>query len=357
MIQRSALISLLDRFLRENTGSGTNSGSYVLCLDGVRAASILLVLASHSLPLGPGDWLLNAAAGRMGMALFFCLSGYLIVSILYKDQRIIPFLAKRVTRVLPALFLYVTVLLIFFDLPWRSWLLNVTFLSNYHFSGLVGGPVGHLWSLCVEMHFYLAISVIVYLFGRNGLFLVFPAALIITAMRIDVEVNSHISTHLRADEIAVGGWLALISIHYGDRLRRWLSDLRVAAPLIISTSALVVLSSHDEGGFWVYLRPYLTMLLVGLIMHGNFPALKSILESLVAQFIAKISYALYLWHPLMLSGWFKSGSTIERYLLKRPISWALAFLAAHLSTKYWEGRCQRMVRSWLNKRDPQKSIA
>lgn len=43
---------------------------YVSCLDGVRAVSILLVLLAHTAPLGPKPWLLNAMAGRMGMALF-----------------------------------------------------------------------------------------------------------------------------------------------------------------------------------------------------------------------------------------------------------------------------------------------
>ena len=49
-------------------------------LDGLRAISILLVLACHMLPLGPKVLQLNEAAGAMGMSLFFALSGFLIVS-------------------------------------------------------------------------------------------------------------------------------------------------------------------------------------------------------------------------------------------------------------------------------------
>ena len=48
-------------------------------LDGLRAASILLVLAAHLLPLGPAVLQLNSTAGLSGMAIFFSLSGFLIV--------------------------------------------------------------------------------------------------------------------------------------------------------------------------------------------------------------------------------------------------------------------------------------
>ena len=51
-------------------------------LDGWRATSILCVLGAHLVPLGPKALQLNFVAGAMGMALFFCLSGFLIVQFL-----------------------------------------------------------------------------------------------------------------------------------------------------------------------------------------------------------------------------------------------------------------------------------
>lgn len=324
------------------------SEHYVPYLDGVRAASILFVLAAHTLPIGLKDWNLNSIAGRMGMALFFCLSGYLIVSILHRDQRIIPFLAKRVTRIIPALFLYLSFLLIFFDIPMQAFVENMLFISNYTYTGLQK-PMSHLWSLCVEMHFYIAISLIVYVFGRRGLLVVFPAALIVTGMRIETGAIAHINTHLRVDEIMVGGWLALASIHYGDRIKARLSNMALSTTLILVLTALTVVSAHNSGGWLVYLRPYFAMLLVGAIIHGNFPALQAILESWLARYIARISYALYIWHPLMIAGWMNTGSTLERYVLKRPVSYVLAFFAAHVSTMYWETFWQGRVRVWLKR--------
>lgn len=288
----------------------------------------------------------------MGMALFFCLSGFLIVSMLWRDQNVSAFLAKRVMRIVPALFLYLTVLFLFFDLPAQSWLLNMLFLSNYVVEGLGGGPVSHLWSLCVEMHFYLAISLAVLIGGRRAVWLVLPAALVVTAMRIDLEIISNINTHLRVDEILVGGWLALASIHYGDRLRTALVRPVLAISLLLLLTALFMVSSHDRGGIVTAFRPYLAMSLIGVVMHCRLQPLLSVLESRPAQYIARISYALYIWHPLMVYGVMNTGSTFQRYLLKRPVSWALTWAAAHVSTYYWESIWQRWVRDRLKNRRP-----
>ncbi|RZA12642.1 MAG: acyltransferase, partial [Proteobacteria bacterium] len=54
-------------------------------LDGWRGLSILFVMASHMLPLGPKVWELNVAAGSIGMSLFFTLSGFLITSTLQRN--------------------------------------------------------------------------------------------------------------------------------------------------------------------------------------------------------------------------------------------------------------------------------
>lgn len=320
---------------------------YILALDGLRAASILLVLAAHTAPLGPKLWLLNAMSGRMGMALFFCLSGYLITSILYRDPRIGPFLVKRVMRIVPAVFLYLTVLLLFFDLPLKSYFLNMAFVSNYAVEGLQYGPVSHLWSLCVEMQFYLAVALAVGIGGRRALWLVVPAAMIVTGLRIDAGVISNINTHLRVDEILAGGWLALISVHFGDHIKTWLASGARAAAVIIVLALLFMASAHDHGGWLVYIRPYLSMALVGAMMHCNLRSLLNILESRPARYIARISYALYIWHPLMVFGWMNAGSTLERYLMKRPVSWVLTWAVAHMSTYFWESRWQRRARSWL----------
>ena len=53
-------------------------------------------------------------------------------------------------------------------------------------------------------------------------------------------------------------------------------------------------------------------------------------------YIAAISYALYVWHPLSMYGPLGEGGTWERYLLDRPMSFFLTFFAAHISTFAFE---------------------
>ena len=75
-------------------------------LDGLRAISILLVLAAHMLPLGPKVLRLNETAGPMGMSLFFALSGFLIVSGLRHNADVPEFLIKRLSKILPLAYGY-----------------------------------------------------------------------------------------------------------------------------------------------------------------------------------------------------------------------------------------------------------
>ncbi|ASC71575.1 O-acetyltransferase OatA [Halomicronema hongdechloris C2206] len=80
-------------------------------LDGWRGISILCVLASHMLPLGPAAWDLNLAAGYLGMSLFFTLSGFLITTSLIFRLDLYEFAIRRVIRVVPLAWLYVAVVL------------------------------------------------------------------------------------------------------------------------------------------------------------------------------------------------------------------------------------------------------
>lgn len=248
-------------------------------------------------------------------------------------------------RIVPAVFLYLVILRIFLDLPWKAFALNMLFISNYFYDGL-GVGTGHLWSLCVEVHFYLAIGLLVWLFGRQAVWLVVPAAMIVTSLRIDTGVVSNINTHLRLDEILVGGLLALISMKYGDRLRQIFAQPWIPWTVLTLAALLFFISSHSAGGVLTYFRPYFTMCLVGVIIHSNLGGVTRLLEGRIAAYTAKISYALYIYHPLMIVGWMNTGSTMERYLFKRPISYALTWISAHLSSFVWEKYWQTKAREW-----------
>lgn len=278
----------------------------------------------------------------MGMALFFCLSGFLITSSLLDRPDALPFLVKRAFRIVPSVWLYLLILVVFAGVSPQAAFLNALFLQNYLPPHLVeAGPVGHLWSLSVEMQFYLTTGMVVLIAGIKGLWLIPIAALFVTGIRIDQEVYRSTVTHLRVDEILSGGCLALLLHYWPKQFRAWLPG-PVSGGLILGCAfVLWALSSHAMGGSLNYLRPYLTAAFVGIVLTSLPEALHKALSSPAAAYIARISYALYIYHVLMLWGWMGDGSAVKRYLVKLPASWALTWAAAHFSTFYWEAYWQR----------------
>lgn len=138
-------------------------------LDGTRGFALVLVLMSHSMLISFG-WL--------GVQIFFVLSGFLITRILLQEkektvtmgQRFKNFWGRRVLRIFPMYFLYLTGLVIYWHLngTWeqQSQRALSLFTYTYNFYGLfhLRDPnffTAHFWSLSVEEQFYIFFPFIV----------------------------------------------------------------------------------------------------------------------------------------------------------------------------------------------------
>ncbi|WP_218155472.1 acyltransferase family protein [Poseidonocella sedimentorum] len=128
-------------------------------LDGLRGLAALAVVVSHCANAGLIPEIFGKGFGKMGVALFFALSG-LLMGRLYLDRPftgrdIWGFAISRIARVLPLYYVVLLLGLIFglsFDgapegLSWGSAALD---------SALLWRGNGVLWSVPVEMQFYLA---------------------------------------------------------------------------------------------------------------------------------------------------------------------------------------------------------
>ncbi|HEX8240463.1 MAG TPA: acyltransferase [Allosphingosinicella sp.] len=136
-------------------------------LDAVRACAILWVMIYHAanfdLVPDADHWFVRF--GWMGVDLFFGLSGFLIAGQLLKPWAIGSrpdyrrFFSRRALRILPG---FVAVTIIYFTLPaarersaiqplWQF----VTFTENLLIQLDAPKAFSHVWSLCVEEHFYL----------------------------------------------------------------------------------------------------------------------------------------------------------------------------------------------------------
>ncbi|MEZ0318312.1 MAG: acyltransferase family protein [Methylophilaceae bacterium] len=300
-------------------------------LDGWRGLSILIVLACHLLPLGPKVMQINLATGILGMSLFFTLSGFLVTRFLFSRPDVLDFLIRRFFRILPLVWLYILIALILHPVSRDAWLAHIFFYANYPPKPMVLHVTDHLWSLCIEVHFYLGIALLVGLFKRNGLLLIPLICFVITLLRIFSEAHFSIITHLRIDEILVGGILALIyDRQFGIKVIDWISRLNYLYVL-----PLLLIACHPYFGLMSYFRPYLAALLIGATLFNQNTKFAKFLENRVLFYIASISYALYVIHPLLASTWLGSGDVLEKYS-KRPLLFLILFIVAHISTYYYE---------------------
>jgi peptidoglycan/LPS O-acetylase OafA/YrhL len=311
-------------------------------LDGWRGISILCVLAGHMFPLGPKALELNVAIPETGMSLFFILSGFLIISMLIKNDNVASFLVRRVCRIVPLAWLFLIFVLSIHHANWAAWGANLFFYANlppFYF----GYTNAHFWSLCVEMQFYAATAIVVAAAGRRGLGLVPFLCLAATMARVAYGVHFSIVTWWRIDALLAGGCLALA--FSSDRFHNVARSLPSATPFLMLP--LLVASCHPAFGALGYARPYFAALLIGSTIVRSPDALQNLLGGRLLGYVAEISYALYVIHPLTFSGWLGDGDAVVRYT-KRIASVTMSFAFAHFSTrtyeKYWIGLGHRLAK-------------
>lgn len=311
--------------------------NYIPILDGWRALSILFVLAGHWLPLGPSVWQLNASIASSGMALFFCLSGFLITQFLSNDPRVAPFLIKRIFRIVPLAWLAVTILVFFNEASDWSVFANYLFFANLISEPLLTGGE-HLWSLFVEMQFYIFMALLVAILGKKAVFLIPLLTVMVTAFRIYAGETISIVTWHRVDEIFVGGCVALAWIHFKDNI----TALKIPTYLPLIFLALLLVVSLPQLPLLGYLRPYAAAAAICTSLFAFPGCLYKLWTSRSAKYVARISYALYVFHGVLgvtaLGG--HDVSKIEKYLLRIPLA-AITLILSHISTFYFEARAIR----------------
>ena len=228
-----------------------------------------------------------------------------------------------------------------------SYLAHFLFYANWP-PMQVGGAASHIWSLCIEVQFYIGIALLVALLGKRGLYLLPALCLAVTLYRVVNDAHIAINTFFRVDEILAGSVLALI---YNKRLGDW-PRLLLSRGNQVLLLLLLLVACHPGSGFMNYFRPYFAAMLVGATLFNNDTRIAGTLDNRVLFYIAAISYALYVIHPILSHTWLGSGEGVEKYV-KRPLLFGALFLSAHISTFYFEHRWvafgKRLSMQWRGK--------
>ena len=290
-------------------------------IDGLRAVSILLVVAYHAQP-----WLVRG--GFIGVDIFFVISGFLITRIILSEAKAgtfssLAFYARRVRRIFPALIVVLATTYLIgwiillpdgFALLGKSTAAGVAFVSNlfqlnqtgYFAPEAAENPLLHLWSLGIEEQFYIFWPLLlVLLFGskyRRIRIAAIAAASFGLSLLIFLGLKewSFYSPLPRAWELLAGGLLASSQIEGVARQSSPLRDnLLSAAGLAAIIGAAAALNKESLfPGAWALL-PVLGAVLI--IIAPNSTVNRVLLSSRAMVAIGLISYPLYLWHWPLLS--------------------------------------------------------
>jgi peptidoglycan/LPS O-acetylase OafA/YrhL len=295
-------------------------------IDGLRAVSVLLVVAYHAFPTA-------VKGGFVGVDVFFVISGYLISSIIFNSLdrggfSFAEFYSRRIRRIFPAL---AVVLCATYAVGWTVSMPDeykqlgkhiaggAGFVSNFVLwreSGYFDGagrtkPLLHLWSLGIEEQFYLVWPAAAYLcwkrkFSLWSLILVVIAAsffLNLASVMKNDAVAAFYSPATRLWELILGGALA----HVTPERRNWLIG-RGAAPanakalaglLLIMGSGLWLSAAVAFPGGWGLLPTAGALLLISAGPDAWIN--RNVLSNRAMVWVGLISYPLYLWHWPLLS--------------------------------------------------------
>lgn len=295
--------------------------AYVPALDGIRALSVLLVMAFHLEVAG-------FAGGFLPVSLFFTLSGYLITQLILDEFdstgrfSLLDFWSRRFRRLMPAALLGIAIVagLAVAIESLRSPRLRgdlgaaLGYVANWRFASSSqtyadlfsngASPVQHFWSLAIEEQFYVVFPLLMaglLVRARRSVGFVL-AGLMVTSVVAGLLADSrnliYYGTHVRAAELLAGAVLAtLLPIGRAISTRVAKAFAIAASAGVVALGVAVATVSIDDGIVYSGGLAAFSLVSVAVILGSLVPGPVNWLMSrrpLVA--IGRVSYGLYVFH-------------------------------------------------------------
>jgi peptidoglycan/LPS O-acetylase OafA/YrhL len=364
---------------------------YMPGLDGLRAIAVGGVILYH---LGFG-W---AKGGLLGVGVFFTLSGYLITDILLTQVdaggiRLGSFWLARARRLLPALFLMLTVVMAWVTVigphqpgEFRTaaisaaayvnnwWLIfhHVSYFARFE----APSPLNHLWSLSIEEQFYILWPFLLMagtrlvpeardtIGVRPRLALVALAMALVSTILMAVLYHPSLDpsrvyygTDTRAMELLFGAALAMVwpSRRLQRRIRPQARTIIDAAGAVGLLAILLMYWRTGEFSPFLYRGGFVLLSLATVLAVAAMAHPASRLGPLVGnppmRWIGERSYGIYLWHFPVIVLTSHRGVAAGQGLLKDALQVGAILGIAELSWRYVEnpirhGALRRIWGDW-----------
>ena len=348
-------------------------------LDGLRALAVSLVIAGHGAdayaPQQASRTLLAPFVNAsLGVRLFFVLSGFLITSLLLREQQHLgsidwrAFVVRRSLRIWPALYTFLLAMLLLsylgiIKISTSQFIAAATFTWNYAGLWMHAGTregtwfLGHLWTLALEQQFYLAWPLAIVLIGwrRAGrLALLLPVLLPVIRIMSWLLFPAQrgllgMMFHTAIDSILIG---CAFAIHQ-QRIYSWMAAKRWIFPSALVFVLLIspLIADHIRA-YGITIGFGLDAVACGLLIlaaQSPFSSLEIRWSTWLAWpplvLLGTVSYGLYLWQQPFLTTWNTSFSGMF------PWSLLAALLCATISYLCIEQPAlkakQLFNRSWL----------
>lgn len=348
---------------------------YLPGLNGLRAIAALAVVISH-ITLGLGEFGLNNkifgtdldgnASGLnlagFGVTIFFTLSGFLITFLLLKEKEettklnVKNFYIRRILRIWPLYYLYFAVCIIICNLYNISFATSSTpyyvFLAaNIPF--IIGGTLpflAHYWSLGVEEQFYLFFPQIAKLSNKRILKISIGIIFLFLFLKcIFWVLDRKHGIHLPYSAIGVTRFHTMLigavgAILYYYKVTRLISISTHVVTQFISWTVILLLAINKFHIASVIDGELVSVITVFLIV-GQITKRNNLinLENQFCDFVGKISFGIYVIHPILIFGYSKLLGHFEsdkfiNYLFIYTLITATTIFLAYLSYEFYEKR-------------------
>ncbi|WP_290525577.1 acyltransferase [Alcanivorax sp.] len=281
-------------------------------IDGWRFVAVFMVLLGHYLYRIDAQGVLSifVTMGRLGVEIFFVISGYVITLGMIKEKEknstisFKAFYLCRAFRILPPLFVYIFTLCLLglaglIDFNYIEAFFAIFFVTNLHDLVSVGWYLDHTWSLSYEEQFYLLFPLII---AFNGIGVRGVLAFIVFAFvfyLFDYDMLGGVFRYFSF--LLAGVALSLKEKELGSFFDDFGGGLRAG---LLTFCMALVLALHLIDGFFIEIleiavQPFgIALMLFLSVRFSSF--LSPVLNNPLFVYLGSVSYGIYLWQQLAL---------------------------------------------------------